>query len=364
MQETLRKRKNWIDAAKAAAIFVVVLNHSGLIIPGVNFWGGMFFVPAFFVLSGYTYHTGGDSFFGFIKRKAKRILLPYLVANLLLFLFYFILRIWKKTAWEILWKQFVLTSLAGILYGRSCLFPENGDPHELMINLNAPMWFLPALFLALVITEGLFRIFREDEKKILAVILVYTLLGTGYHYICPLLLPWCLDMMPFFLLMMYAGYWLKKTNTVESFDTIPLQKRILAVTVLLLVLVTSGLINGSVNLSLSNTGKSVTLMLLSAVSSSVLLMLFMHRAEKSCEKLTELLAGIGRHTLTILCCHYFILCWSMEIGSVILSRCVQIKGRSACLILLQIMCILFSISACLLLDMLLVRLKQMKQIKP
>lgn len=47
MEQKGSRRENWIDAAKGIAILIVVLNHSGLVISGVNFWGGMFYVPAF-----------------------------------------------------------------------------------------------------------------------------------------------------------------------------------------------------------------------------------------------------------------------------------------------------------------------------
>ena len=79
MEQKGSRRENWIDAAKGIAILIVVLNHSGLVISGVNFWGGMFYVPAFFLLAGYTYAPKEESYKSFVKRKAKRLLVPYFV---------------------------------------------------------------------------------------------------------------------------------------------------------------------------------------------------------------------------------------------------------------------------------------------
>ena len=85
MEQKEIRRENWIDAAKVIAISIVLLNHNGIVIPGVNFWGGMFFVPAFFLLAGYTYSPKEESYGSFVKRKAKRLLIPYFVANFLIF---------------------------------------------------------------------------------------------------------------------------------------------------------------------------------------------------------------------------------------------------------------------------------------
>ena len=50
-------RKTYVDFAKCIAILFVLMNHIGLTIPYVSNFGGMFYVPIFFVLAGYTYHT-------------------------------------------------------------------------------------------------------------------------------------------------------------------------------------------------------------------------------------------------------------------------------------------------------------------
>ena len=85
-----KRREDWIDCLKCIAILIVMMNHLGLTIPGFSFWGGMFFVPIFFLLSGYTYHTKEETFGRFLKRKAKRLLLPYITANAILFVFFFV----------------------------------------------------------------------------------------------------------------------------------------------------------------------------------------------------------------------------------------------------------------------------------
>lgn len=319
-------RKNWIDAAKAVAMFIVVLNHSELRIPGVNFWGGMFFVPAFFLLSGYTYHPNNGSYKEYVKKKAKRLLIPYLTANLFLFLFFLI----KMVLTHNLASDFVVRSLLGILYGRNQIFISSDYHSNLMINLNAPTWFLPALFVALIMLEGFYRLCKGNEKKVVLIVAIYALLATGYHYFVPVLLPWCLDIMPFFLLMMLAGNLLKKidffnenteklildkSKMTERMSNMSSETKRVTFAFLFVICIVSGLLNGSYNLSLSNTGKSVTLMCLVAISSSVILMVIMNLLDKKLEKLCSILAKLGKHTLTILCYHYFIMVMVMMVLS-------------------------------------------------
>lgn len=325
--EEKKLRKNWIDAAKAVAILIVVLNHSGLIIPGVNFWGGMFFVPAFFLLSGYTYHPGTGSYLSYVGKKAKRLLVPYIVTNGLLFLFFLLKRTLEGSAG----KDYIVRSVLGILYGRNQIYRNSDGQDALMINLNAPTWFLPALFVALIMLEGLFRLCRQNEKKILLIVCIYALAAVVFHYASPVLLPWSLDMMPYYLLMMLVGYWLKKIGFMEKL-------RLPWFELCLVLLLASGLLNGSVNLSISDTGKSITLMCLSAVSASILLMMLTKWVDEHFRSLSGFFAELGKHTLTILCWHYFFL-----------AMILSVIGEGAP-VLWKLLAIIASVGICLLIE--------------
>ena len=138
-------------------------------------------------------------------------------------------------------------------------------------------------------------------------------------------------MMPYYLLMMLVGYWLKKTGFMEKmrFPWFELS---------LVVLLASGLLNGSVNLSISDTGKSITLMCLSAVSASILLMMLTKWVDEHFGSLSGLFAGLGKHTLTILCWHYFFL-----------SMILSVIGDGAS-VLWKLLAITASVGICLLID--------------
>ena len=66
-------RKTYVDFAKCIAILFVLMNHIGLTIPYVSNFGGMFYVPIFFVLAGFTYHAKEESYISFVSKKAKKV---------------------------------------------------------------------------------------------------------------------------------------------------------------------------------------------------------------------------------------------------------------------------------------------------
>lgn len=289
-----KAREKWIDCVKCVAILVVLLNHSGFVIPGVNFWGGMFFVPVFFVVSGFTYHTKEESFLLFLKRKAKRLLLPYITANGVLFLFFLLkdVVVGSKNLSE------MLSGFLGIFYSRNQLLVSGPENVYLMTNLNSPTWFLTALFLTIVVFELLVRRWQGNGKKMMLVAVVLLLLANLYHYLCPMLLPWSADAVPYFLLFFMWGRFMKEKEVLAFFDR---KKGVLLLAVVIFVV--TALINGSANFSIADYGVSTTLALYNGVSSSTLLMYLCLKCDKYIPKF---IVVTGQHTLFILCYHLFL----------------------------------------------------------
>ena len=77
-------REAWLDLAKCFGIVMIVISHTNIRIPVVTFLAGMFFIPLFFVSAGYTYRNKGETFKTFVLDKAKRLLIPYFICNILL----------------------------------------------------------------------------------------------------------------------------------------------------------------------------------------------------------------------------------------------------------------------------------------
>ena len=129
-------REAWLDIAKCFCIVMIVISHTSFRIPVVTFLAGMFFIPLFFVSAGYTYRNKGESFKNFALDKAKRLLIPYFICNILLVGYFTVMGGLSKPA------------LLGIFYSRSMLMAPGSEWNMGLMNcLNAPTWFLTCLFL-------------------------------------------------------------------------------------------------------------------------------------------------------------------------------------------------------------------------
>lgn len=300
-----RKRENWIDCLKCAAILIVVMNHAGVTVPGVNFWGGMFFVPVFFVLSGYTCQIRDESLRRAGGRRAKRLLVPYFTANMFLLFFFFVKDV-LITGSKTVVQEF--GALFGVFYGRNQIFSLDHNTlfhvpvqenYYLMQNLNSPTWFLPALFLTLLLYETAARVMRQDERKEWLLACILLLVGVVYHYICPFLLMWSIDAVPFFFLLFMIGNVIKKYDLLEWAD-----RHKWAPLLTLAALIPCALFNGSTNFSIGQYGKSVILALVNAALSSVLMMYLLWKIRNY---IPGIFTIVGRHTLFILCYHMLVL---------------------------------------------------------
>ena len=138
-------RLGWLDFGKAAGILVVLLVHAECSLGPVSFYGGMFYMPVFFVAAGYTYRIKEESFGAFVRKKAVRLLGPYAGTSAFLWLFFWI----KDSLLAGNPADIKLPALFGILYSRNQMFAaaHPGENPVLMTLLNAPLWFLTAMFL-------------------------------------------------------------------------------------------------------------------------------------------------------------------------------------------------------------------------
>lgn len=279
-------RELWLDIAKTYGIFLVVINHLDIHIPLVTFFGGMFYMPVFFVAAGYTYRNKGESLQVFVLNKAKRLLLPYLVCNILLVGFYTV-----RTG------SLSKPALLGILYSRSMLMaPGSIWNMGLMPALNAPTWFLPCLFLCLCLYYVIDRKFAEETKR-RKVIIIAMAVGVVLRALSPVLLPWSMENALFFLGFLEVGRFLKETGLFW------LRKNEWIYANFLIAFVALSYLQGSVNVSISEYGRSMILYFFTGSLGSILCMKAAELTEKYLKILTKPLAFVGRHTLTILCWH-------------------------------------------------------------
>lgn len=299
------KRENWIDLVKVIAMFIVLLNHAEVHLVGVNFWGGMFYVPVFFVLAGYTYETKEQSYGSFVKVKAKRLLMPYFIANIMLVCLFVI----KDLLMTGSLARVRLAGLLGWLYARNQLYVSGHESNVYFYPyLNAPTWFLPALFLSLILFDGLMRVMKKEQRNIGVVVMMLFLAQIVYRFFVPVLLPWSIDALPFFVCLLQVGYLAKKHSLFAKLLAAGENRRLASIA-LMVVCCFIGLAiwNGSANLSIAEYGRFLFITLYNAAVSSLLICFACYILEHKTKRgISEAVSRIGKHTLTILCYHLLI----------------------------------------------------------
>lgn len=296
-ERKIRERSRWIDAARAAAVLFVLLAHAGVFIPYISGYASAFYVPVFFVLSGYLHRVRRESFGGFVKRRAKRLLAPYFGFSVFLYLCYLL----QMTLTAGLDRDTVCGPLPGILYSRAYISPPaltDSALCPLMTVWNSPMWFLTALFTAELLFEALLRAAGEDMKRLCLCAAVCFGAGALVRYFCPVLLPWSADSALLFQVYLTAGYAAKRFGLMERWKEKPWE------TVLLFGLTAAGnRINGTINPSVGDFGLSAAAGLAVSAGASLVVMQLSFRL---CERGGRLAAAVGRSTLPIMCLHMFV----------------------------------------------------------
>ncbi len=286
----VRPRELWLDIAKFFGILIVVLNHMELNIPLVTYFGGMFYMPLFFVTAGYTYRKREETLKSFALKKAKRLLLPYAFCNLALFAFY-TLRVRAIDKWALL----------GIFYSRSMLMAADTPWNiGLMFVMNAPTWFLTCLFLCLCIYFLLDHYFETPKKRRLAVLAAMAA-GMIAAKLSPVLLPWNLEN------ALYCLGFVELGRTLKDGVLAWLRSHEWIYGNIFIAFVVFALFNGSMNLSISVYGKSMLLAFVSGALGSLLCMKAAEHTERFGKGFEKPMAYIGQNTLQILCWHLLVI---------------------------------------------------------
>lgn len=291
--EKTNRRLGWLDFGKAAGILMVLMVHAGSSLPLVTSYGGLFYMPIFFVAAGYTYRCSPKESFGlFLKKKAKRLLVPYFGTSAFLWLFF-----WVKDS-LLLGNpgDLKLDSVFGIFYSRNQMYRTwawEPPAKVLMDLLNSPLWFLTAMFLVYVWYEWISRSKRKGLFLVLGLVL-----SVVWHYSTRLLLPWSLDAVPYFACFFAVGEWLKKHGGEENLRD---EHFVSILAILFLYCSVSG-----VNLSVGQYGISMLGYLAVGSAGSVLVFAAGAWLERKWPRFVQVMSWMGQETLLILCLHMFL----------------------------------------------------------
>lgn len=273
-----KQRLDYIDILKGIGILMVIFSHSG-----AEGWlmsnMGDFFVPLFFIASGYTYKYHGESYLHLFSKRAVRLLKPYFFFSIIMLLLY---------------QRFSIYDILGVFYSRYCLYPYHSiDNIFLMGGGNPPLWFLTSMLSAYIP----FLILMKYQEKAKFILLFFALYTFGCQYL-PILLPWNLDNACLVAAFMYAGVVLRSDKSL-------LYRPEYIYLIVLVAFFCVILFNGSDNLSVREYGRSFVLYYIGCVLGAVFLLWLSKKIEAS--PLRGLLVELGRHSLVIFCIQMFLL---------------------------------------------------------
>lgn len=171
----IKKRVLFLDVAKAIGIFLVVLGHAN---PpsGVVKLIYAFHMPLFFFISGYLFNfTKYPTTGGFIKTKAKHLLIPYLSLNIISYLF-----------WLFVSRNYGIDNAADVPVYKPLIGMIYGNGINDFLHHCVPLWFLVCLF----VVEVLFYLLFKNVKQKLLLLLGFAIIGYLDHYFSVVRLPW------------------------------------------------------------------------------------------------------------------------------------------------------------------------------
>lgn len=279
------QRYKYLDIARGIGLMLVIISHSS----GLSPYLINFYIPLFFVLSGYVYKEG-RSYGENVKRKAVRLLVPYFGYSALLFAFY---AISGRSMEE------MKLSLFGVFYSRFCLYRAQAPDNVYLFTIaNGAMWYLTAFFVASLLYHLVVDRCLASRRFLVGCGIVLLAVTMALAYL-PVLLPWSIDLIGVAVLFMLAGTLLGRAQFFEKKWNVPL---VLLVLVGYVVLST---VNPGINMSLREYGAygapSVPLFVLIGLSGSMLCIWLGKLVQNFA--VGRVLAYVGQNTIILLSLH-------------------------------------------------------------
>lgn len=201
MNKQLDNRIKWVDIAKGIGIISVVVGHlyEGILhltMPIIY----LYHIPLFFFISGFLYKKEDN--LKYITKKTKNLLIPYLNICILITLI--------KASFN---QGATLYS-----YIESILLGNPGESFDINI---APLWFLPSLFLSMIIYNLFHHIFSIKYISIVCVLL-FIAMSIFNLYFTNKITVWHINILPVTLLLIHIGYTIRTSDIPSYYKTLSL----------------------------------------------------------------------------------------------------------------------------------------------
>lgn len=166
MPQIQNNRILWLDYAKCIAIFGIVMSHVFDHVLGfqVISWVFSFALQLFFIISGYL-SKDNENFSETVSKSFKSLIIPYFSFHLLLIAFH----LFSRSILDPTSLSSFFDTLCKALFGMVLGIKEDTS---YAINLNTPLWFLPALFFCRIITQPIITTTKNKNYKLLFTIVI------------------------------------------------------------------------------------------------------------------------------------------------------------------------------------------------
>lgn len=151
MSETVKKRKDWVDALRALAMILVIYGHR---VPG---WSEYFVftspikIPLFFAITGYVFNRADGDVVTFLKKLLRTIVIPWLALTIVPYL--------------------AATPIKDFSFLRN---------HVKSILLGNEYWYMPCCIVAEIIWFFVLKTIRKTWQVIVSVVVLY-IVGIVFH---------------------------------------------------------------------------------------------------------------------------------------------------------------------------------------
>lgn len=292
----MSKRIQWLDNLKGLAILLVMISH-GCGIPVVGPYLYACYMPAFFIVSGYTFSWKNHvDTLAWIKGKAKRMLIPYVIYGIISVTAYDCLKLLISG----IDLRDVLVDYIGVLYSRHHVFENAADEFALMSGVNAPLWFLTGMFVAWLL---FILLYKANSIGRIIMLSLYLVVSGAMMYL-PILLPWSIDTAFVGAIFIFVGYKIKESNI--QIHNKPKLAIVVAFFVLIYILLVH--FNGFTNMSIRIYGDkgifSLPIFMVIGVMGTFLYAFICVLCEKTI--IGKFLGFLGKNTITILGTHMFV----------------------------------------------------------
>lgn len=275
-------RISYIDIVKGISMICIILGHFGIF--NINRVVFTFHVPIFFLISGY-FIDDKLKIKDLIKKKAKRLLIPYYITCLVIILLGLYFSVSRGTI-----KERFIYWLKAALYAA-------GSPHSKPFKIEriGAIWFLWALFWG-----SMFLRISLAMRKEIRIILIGALFFVCYYTRNLFWLPLSIQPGACSVLFMYIGYLLKTYK--DRVDKIP--PPIKAVGSLVALIISILFIKNFQSFALveCDFGRGI-IDIIGCLCSCWIVILISQFIDKHIHILKKIFINIGKQTLILLCVH-------------------------------------------------------------